>query len=229
VVERELQSSRDELARLSARILRAQEDERRRISLELHDSVGQSLGALKYLLERFVALSEKPAPGDAERALDAAISQLQRAIRDTRSVAMSLRPSLLDDMGAASAIRWLCRWFKETYVDIHMMQECDIDDASVPQHIAAPMFRIAQEALTNIAKHSCARNALVSLRRSNNTVAIEVRDDGVGFDTDRADSSSQRLGIVGMRERAALSGGRFYLTSEPDIGTQIMAEWEVLH
>ena len=131
VAERELQSSRDELAHLSAQLLHAQEDERRRIALNLHDSVGQSLGALKYLLERVVALSQKPAPGDAEKALDAAIRQLQRAIHDTRSMSMSLRPSLLDDMGAPSAIRWLCGWFKErtsisrsTNIAISMTRAC---------------------------------------------------------------------------------------------------------
>jgi signal transduction histidine kinase len=229
VAERDLQSSRDALAQLSAQLLRAQEDERRRIALDLHDSVGQSLGALKYLLERFVALRHKPAPDDAEKALDAAICQLQRAIHDTRSISMSLRPSLLDDMGAASAIRWLCGWFRETYLDIQVTQDCDIDDTSVPQHIAAPLFRIAQEALSNVAKHSYARNALVTLRRFDNTVAIEVRDDGVGFDVATVTRRRPRLGILGMRERATLTGGRFYLMSEPDIGTQIVAEWDVLH
>jgi signal transduction histidine kinase len=229
LAEQELQTSRDALAHLSSQLLCAQEDERRRIALELHDSVGQSLGALKYLLERFVALSQRLAPADAEKALDAAISQLQRAIHDTRTISMSLRPSLLDDMGGASAIRWLCGWFRETYADIQVVQNCDIDDASVPQHIAAPMFRIAQEALSNVAKHSYARKAEVVLRRVDNTVVIEIRDDGVGFDVATVTRLRPRLGIVGMRERAALTGGRFYLMSEPDVGTQIMAEWDVLH
>ncbi len=90
------------------------------------------------------------------------------------------------------------------------------------------MFRIAQEALSNVAKHSYARNVLVTLR-VDNTIAIEVRDNGVGFDVATISRRRPRLGLVGMRERATLTGGRFYLMSEPDIGTQIMAEWDVPH
>ncbi len=113
VAERELQSSRTSSPTCPPNFfMRRKKTNDGDIALNLHDSVGQSLGALKYLLERVVALSQKPAPGDAEKALDTAIRQLQRAIHDTRSMSMSLRPSLLDDMGAPSAIRWLCGWFQ---------------------------------------------------------------------------------------------------------------------
>ena len=91
------------------------------------------------------------------------------------------------------------------------------------------MFRIAQEALSNVAKHSYARNVLVTLRRFDNTIAIEVRDNGVGFDVATISRRRPRLGLVGMRERATLTGGRFYLMSEPDIGTQIIGQWDVPH
>jgi signal transduction histidine kinase len=228
IAEQQVQASRDELQRLSARLLKTQEAERRRIALELHDSVGQSLGALKYSLERYIALSGNPELGNAEQALDSAVKQLQTAIEDTRSIAMSLRPSLLDDMGAVSAIRWLCRRFAETYVDIHVIADCNLGDQDVPERLVTTVFRIVQEALSNVAKHSQARSVMVALRRYTRTLALEVRDDGVGFDTRSCDlPSGQCLGIVGMRERAALTGGKFALISGPSVSTRVRVEWEV--
>ena len=227
IAERELQASRDELARLSGQLLNTQESERRRIALELHDSVGQSLGALKYSLERYVAIKGHPELGDADKVLVSTIKQLQRAISDTRSISMSLRPSLLDDMGAVSAVKWLCRWFVETYVDIHVIADCQVTDGQIPERLAAPVFRIIQEALSNVAKHASARNVLVLLRRSGSKLALEVRDDGVGFDMENDDKPGQRLGIIGMRERATMTGGTFSVVSGADVSTQVRAEWEL--
>lgn len=227
VAERELQESRDELARLSQQLIDTQEGERRRIALELHDSLGQSLGALKYSLERYIAVNANPALGDADRVLDAAIKQLQRAIHDARSISMSLRPSLLDDMGAVSAVRWLCRWFGETYVDIHVINDCRLTDSEIPERLAAPIFRIIQEALNNVAKHASARNVLVMLRRTGTGLSLEVRDDGVGFDPEARGPAEQRLGLIGMRERATMTGGKFMLLSGPDVSTQVRVDWEL--
>jgi signal transduction histidine kinase len=224
IVEQELQTSRDELARLSEQLLKSQESERRRIALELHDSIGQSLGALKYSLERVIAIRNEPELGDAGEALDAAVRQLQCAINDTRSISMNLRPSLLDDMGAASAVKWFCRQVDQTFIDIDVITECSAKDADVPERLAAPIFRIVQEALNNVVKHAAARHALVSLSRRGTALTVEIRDDGVGFDAE-AKSNVQRLGIVGMRERVAMTGGSFAVESGTGIGTRIRATW----
>jgi signal transduction histidine kinase len=228
VAEQKLEESRNELAQLSARLLDAQECERRRIALELHDSIGQSLGALKYSLERFVVVRRDPSLGDKERVLQSCIEQLQRAIHDTRSISMSLRPSLLDDMGAVSSVQWLCRWFGETYDGIHTHLECRVKDADIPEPLGTPIFRIVQEALNNVAKHAQARNVLVTLRRVDRTLCVEVLDDGVGFDASMPGRDTEpRLGIVGMRERATMSGGSFQIASGSDVSTTVRAAWEL--
>ena len=224
VIERELQRSRDELARLSEQLLKSQESERRRIAIELHDSIGQSLGALKYSLERVIAIRNEPRLGDVGEALEAAVRQLQCAINDTRSISMNLRPSLLDDMGAASAIKWLCRQVNQTFINIDVITECTAKDSDVPERLAAPVFRIVQEALNNVVKHATARHALVSLSRLGTALTLEIRDDGIGFDAE-AKSNVQRLGIVGMRERATMTGGTFSVVTGTGIGTTIRASW----
>jgi signal transduction histidine kinase len=227
--ELDLISSRDELARLSERLLDAQESERRRIALELHDSIGQSLGALKYSLERYVAIHKDPERSDSDEILADMVTQLQRAINDTRSISMSLRPSLLDDMGAVSAVSWLCRSFSETYVDHSITLDCPTADAEIPERLAAPVFRVIQEALNNAVKHADAHSVSVRLRRRGSRLALEVRDDGVGFDMERAKQPTARgLGLLGMRERVTMTGGKFSLLSRPSAGTRVLAEWPIV-
>jgi signal transduction histidine kinase len=224
--EQHLRQSRDQLARLSEELIHAQEKERHRTALELHDTVGQALGAVKYTLERFIAIKKDPALGDAEVVLAALVLQLQQAITSTRSLSMSLRPSLLDDMGAASALRWFCRSFAETHSDLDLLIEIPVADSDVPSELAVPVFRIAQEALTNVAKHAAARVALIALRRSSGGLVLEVRDDGTGFDPNFDEwSGSPRLGIAGMRERSSASGGVFTIVAGPEAGTQVRVEW----
>jgi signal transduction histidine kinase len=227
-VEQELHASRDELARLSERLLNSQECERRRIAIELHDSLGQSLGALKYSLERYFAVNERPELADPKEVLKSTVAQLQRAINQMRSIAMSLRPSVLDDMGAVSAVRWLARWFCETYVDIDIVVDCQLTDAQIPKHLGAPVFRIVQESLNNVAMHGPARNVLVRLNRLGSRIVLEVRDDSAGFDM-QSDAGRRvpHMGIIGIRERVTITGGKFSMRSGPDVGTFIQAEWEL--
>lgn len=228
--ERQLQRSRDELALLSEQLMRTQESERRRIALELHDSVGQSLGAAKYSLERAAELTRNATLGNAEEAIEASVVAVQRAIDEARSIAMALRPSLLDDMGVVSALSWFCREFGETYVDLAVIVDCPVRDEDVPARLATPVFRIVQEALNNIVKHAHAKNALVHLGTSpdRRKLLLEIRDDGVGFSVrDVKPNGSSGLGIIGMRERATITGGKFTLVSGEDISTQVRVEWEL--
>jgi signal transduction histidine kinase len=226
VAENEVQLSRDELARLSEQLMQTQETERRRIAIELHDAVGSSLGAVKYSLERASEMTRFPELGDPAEVLAQSIERVQHAIDEARSIAMNLRPSLLDDMGVVSAVNWYCRQFGETYVDLHIIADCQITDAEVPERLATPIFRIVQEALNNVVKHARARNALVFLGGAGQKLVLEVRDDGVGFDksSTRAGGSTG-LGIVGMRERASITGGKFSLISGEDVSTRVRVEW----
>jgi signal transduction histidine kinase/PAS domain-containing protein len=227
--EFELQSSRDELAVLSQQLIDAQEDERRRISRELHDSLGQSLGAIKYSLERVMAMHENADFGDPAKEIVGIISSLGVAITETRSLAVSLRPPVLDDLGAASAITWLCQHFSDTYSDVAFHIEIDAENHEIPDSLSTAVYRIVQEALNNVVKHAGAETVMVALRLSGNELSLEVLDDGVGFNNS-ADATGNfkrlgRIGRLGMRERAINSSGTLEIKSWPGEGTRVTAKW----
>src|SRR5688572_14659507 len=157
------------------------EAERKRIAHELHDSVGQSLSAVKYTLERAIALLRQSRLDDPEPLLLRAVDTVQHTINELRLIAMNLRPAVLDDLGAASAVAWFCREFSETYPDINTSLELRVSDADVPGRLGTAVFRSLQELLNNVAKHSKARTACVSLHRRADTLTLEVADDGIGL------------------------------------------------
>ncbi len=228
-VERELQVSRDELAELTEQLINSQEDERQRLSRELHDSLGQSLGAIKYSLERVAALLNNTDQGDPAQEITAIIDSIGRAIQETRSIAVSLRPPVLDDIGTASAIGWLCQNFAATYSDICFHFEIGVADSDIPKELATPAYRITQEALNNIVKHSGAAKVDFAARLSDDVLRIEVVDDGVGFDN-RPDATGNfeslgKIGRLGMRERALNSNGVLNIESRRGDGTRVTVEW----
>lgn len=227
--EVQLQSSRDELADLSEQLINAQEDERRRLSRELHDSLGQSLGAIKYSLERVAAMHQNPTHGDPADEIAEIINSVGRAIRETRSMAMSLRPPVLDDIGTAAAIGWLCQHFAETFTDIAFHIEIDVPNSEIPDALSTPIYRIVQEALNNVVKHASAEAVMVSLRLVESTLTLEVLDDGIGFETHPGDTgtfqSLGKIGRLGMRERALNSNGKLTVESWPDEGTKVTGKW----
>ena len=229
IAEEKLQTSRDELAVLSEQLLNTQEEERRRISRELHDSLGQSLGAIKYSLERVSAMQDDPAHGNAGEEVGAIIETVTRTIRDTRSMAMTLRPPILDDMGAVSAVGWLCQHFSNTYDDIEFRTEFSVADEDVPAKLATPIYRIVQEALNNVVKHSSADSVLIAMRADDGVLKLQVLDDGIGFDSHPSATGQLRrlghFGRLGMRERAVNSNGSLNIRSRPWEGTAVLAEW----
>jgi signal transduction histidine kinase len=227
--EAALVTSRNELALLSGQLMTAQEDERRRISQELHDAVGQSLSAIKYSVERAVEMIGQPLLGDPRLLLQTTVDRVKQTIDDMRSIAMNLRPSMLDDLGAVSAVRWLCREYADVYPDIDVEASLDLADGDVPAKLGTPVFRIVQEALNNVARHAKARRVVVSLRRVAEALVLRVVDDGVGF----TEGGDGRLplhghGLRGMRERAEMSGGEFRLTSAAARGATVHVEWLLL-
>jgi PAS domain S-box-containing protein len=229
-LERRVAERTSEVQRMSSRLLRAQEEERRLIALELHDGIGQILGAIKFRVE--TALEEgsgdRPSPGASS--LVPIIRMLQEAVEDVRRIQRNLRPSVLDDLGILATISWFCREFQDTYERIRVERDMDVQEGDLPESLKIVIFRILQEALNNIAKHSKASLVKLSLRRKSGQIEFMVQDNGRGFDL-AATLANTRLdrgvGLDGMRERAMLSGGRLSIESQPGVGTSIRAAWKL--
>lgn len=205
------------------------EAERKRIAHELHDSVGQSLSAVKYTLERAIALLRQSRLDDPEPLLLRAVDTVQLTINELRVVAMNLRPAVLDDRGGASAVAWFCREFAETYPDIDISLELRVSDADVPERVGTAVLRSLQELLNNVAKHSKARTTCVSLHRRADTLTLEVADDGMGLPAPIDDLVFRYgRGLRNLHERAQMTGGQLRLSSRPSAGTVARIEWQLL-
>jgi PAS domain S-box-containing protein len=217
-LEKELRDSEQRLRYLSQRILAAQEEERKLIAHELHDGLGAALTNIKYSLEK--RLEEYP---DEREALKQTVSMVQAAIKDTSRISRSLRPSILDDMGVIPAIRWFCRGFQEANAGIKVEIGLEAAEEEVPEPLKLVIYRILQEALNNVAKHSGAQSVTITLRKIEGDIELAIRDDGVGFDPLEAGETG--MGLTSMRERAQFSGGCFSVQSQAGAGTAIRAVW----
>jgi signal transduction histidine kinase len=224
--QQELRASRNNLALLSEQLIQAQELERRRIALELHDSVGQSLSAIKYTLERAIIMVQRGNLGSPESPLALAVQQIHETADGIRRISMNLRPPILDSLGAASAASWFCREFGEIYSTLNVKPQITVQDQEIPQRIATHLFRCMQELLNNVAKHARARNVWIVLKRDESTLSLAVRDDGIGLpDRPRDPSRLHGSGIRNLRERAEITGGEFWLTAGRDGGTSARIAW----
>lgn len=225
--EMALRASSNELALLSEQLMNAQENERKRIARELHDTVGQALSAIKYGLERAEVLVRQGRFNDSRPALVRAVSDVQSTIDEIRSIAMNLRPSLLDDLGAVSAVTWFCREFIESFPFIELSARINLDDGDIPQRLSTAVFRSVQELLNNVARHAQAHQVRVTLEGQGNLLVLEVSDDGIGFDpNDAVVSLRHGHGIRNVRERAEMTGGHFTV-APPSSGSGTLAriEW----
>lgn len=224
--EQALRRSRNELAILSRRQIADQELERKRIARELHDSVGQQLSAVKYSLER-VELAQRTA--QSQQLVRRAITSLQDVLEELRGIAMNLRPAVLDDLGAASAISWFCREFTQSYPALELQEAVSVSDADVPERLGTTVFRSVQELLNNVAKHAQAHKVVVSLSRTADQLVLEVSDDGVGVGAELPPAALRSgRGIHNLRERAEMTGGQFRLSAgEAGLGSCARIEWRL--
>ena len=221
-----LRNSSSELELLSQQLIKAQESERRRISQELHDSVGQTLSAIKYSLERAAELHRQARHTDTQPLLMRTIERVQETITDIRSIAMNLRPSVLDDLGVASALGWLCREFSETYTRLDVRSHITASDDEIPQRLAITIFRCAQELLNNVAKHAKARRVTVVLVREAGSVTLMVCDDGIGMPSaDSSGSFGTGHGVRNLRERTQMTGGKLTWSENEGGGTRARVDW----
>ncbi len=215
---RELAESRHQLEQLSSRLVDAQEEERRSISRELHDEVGQSLGALLVDLGRLS--SNLPADGaEIRERIDHMKSLTERTVGTVRDIALLLRPSMLDDLGLVAALEWQGREISRRSPMEVAVESANVSD-DLPDEYKICVYRLVQEALNNAVRHSHARNAKVRVAGGANGIEIEVKDDGQGFDTGRA----RGLGILGMEERVKRLGGSLAVKSVQGQGTTVKAE-----
>jgi PAS domain S-box-containing protein len=230
--EEALKQSEEQLRFLSARLLEAQEEERKRIAGELHDSIGQSLAAIKFNVENVLEETGKNLNGRIVNSLQQIIPLVQNSIEEVRRIYTGLRPSMLDDLGIIATIGWFCRDFQKTYESICIKQQMGIEEGGIPEPLKIVIFRIVQEALNNIAKHSGAELVDLCLERKDGRIELAIEDNGAGFDVDSAlvkGSYDKGLGIAGMKERTELSGGTFCIESVIGEGSTIHAVWPMQH
>ena len=201
-----------ELKELSARLVSAQEEERRLISRELHDEVGQSLTALS--MEAAAAASMAPASDELRVRLESMKRLAENSVNSVRNMALLLRPSMLDDLGLIPALEWQAREVaKRTGMKVRVVAS-DIDE-ELPDAQKTCVYRVVQEALNNSARHARAHSVQVQVARSNGNLTLVVQDDGAGFDVQHASG----LGLLGMEERVQRAGGQFRVESHPGKGT----------
>ena len=216
---KQIEETEVSLRRLSRRLVQTQEVERKSLSRELHDEVGQTLTALGIEIANMEKL--RNADGDAYRAHMAEAKRLNAdAMRAIRDLAMGLRPSMLDDLGLEPALEWQGREFsRHTGVPATVQVDGVLDGLSDVQ--CTSIYRVVQEALTNCARHAKAKHVLVTVRAADGHVVLVIQDDGVGFEVARSQGG---LGLVGIRERVEAIDGRLRIASHPGEGTTIRVE-----
>ncbi len=216
----EVRASRESLRMLSNRLVDSQENERRHIARELHDELGQTLTGLKMELETAARLSS-----DVRReTLFDALSQVSELLSQVRSLSQELRPAVLDDLGLMPALLSLIeRYNAQTQIQVDLKQR-GLEDQRFPSNVETTVYRIVQEALTNVARYAEVNKASVRVWADSQLMHVHVEDQGVGFDPEAALAAGASSGLVGMRERALLLGGQLELESAPGNGTRITAE-----
>jgi len=227
----ELQHEEELRRHLLERLIAVQEDERKRIALELHDQTGQLLTSLIMALG---AVGEAESLSQVRTYLPDLREIVAQVLREIHDLALELRPSVLDDLGLLPALRNLHKGFEDRFHVPVDLQVLGLDGERLPAKVETALYRIVQEALTNVARHAAAEHVSVLLERRRASVKLIVEDDGRGFDVAgaggvplrfaQAQDSPERLGLYGMRERASLLGGTLTIESSPGTGTAIFVE-----
>jgi PAS domain S-box-containing protein len=219
-VEIELRESEEQVRLFASQCLTAQETERRRIAAELHDSTAASLAAVRFRIEKTREDVKKGL--DVTESLQDLSSNVAQSLAEVRRIMTDLRPSVLDDLGILPALNWFCREYQKTYAHISVEKQMGIEEQEVPDSLRTPIFRIAQEAMNNVAKHSLASLVKLAIQKEGEKILLSIQDNGVGFDPGTA---SKGMGLSSIRERAQLSGGAFELQSGMGKGTTIRVSW----
>jgi len=208
-----------ELRKLSQRIIEAQEEERQRVARELHDQSGQSLTTM---LVRLRLLERSEDAAQARLHVQELRKLTAQALEEIRRIALELRPKILEDLGLCEALAWRADELNASAAVRASLQTSGMDHR-LSRELELALYRVAQEALTNIARHAQAKTAQVSLRQVAGQVTLSIVDDGAGFDAEAVLAHPSGLGLAGMRERLALVGGSLQVQSTPGQGTVLIA------
>ncbi len=221
--EEQLQTTVDQLRSLSRRLEVVREEERRRIARELHDQLGVALTCLKFDLRQ---LSQSMSMVDKHSVrvhlqdkIHSMVGPIDNTIGLVQRIVTELRPGVLDDLGLVAALEWLVRDFQQR-TGIASAFSTSLEDIEVGREVATAVFRICQEALTNVARHARATEVMISLEQTSRRLLLEVKDNGQGIPAEKV-ADAQSLGLLGMRERAGQVGGRLIITSRPGEGATL--------
>ena len=223
----ELAKRENQLQRLVGKLIMTQEEERRRIAYDVHDGLAQTAAAAHQHLQAFARHNPPGSDGGREE-LDETLELVREVVGEARRVIYDARPTVLDDYGLAAAVRLQVETLRSEGLEVHF--EEGLGEGRLPPEVETTLFRVAQEALTNVRKHARASVVHVVLDRPGTGVRLQVTDDGRGFvpeESPKTNGPGERVGLSGMRERLALLGGRFELMSEPGTGTTLKAEVEL--
>jgi PAS domain S-box-containing protein len=220
----DLAERENRLQDLIRKLITAQEEERRKVSYEVHDGLAQTAAGAHQLLQAF----SRRHPPDSEQGrkdLDRVVQLVQQTVGEARYVIADLRPTALDDLGLGAAVRLQVEKISEEGCEVDYEEALGND--RLPTEVETALFRVTQEALTNVRKHAPSARVKIALRKSTNGVQLQVRDWGPGFDPEKATDGGgpgERLGLSSMRERVALLGGNLEVRSKPGEGTEVVAE-----
>lgn len=227
-VEASLLRSEEELRLLSSRLLTAQEEERKRVAMELHDSIGGSLTGIKFCVEHAISQIEQASKGAVSDRLRAVVPMVQSTVEELRRIHTGIWPSVLQDLGIVTAVDYLCRQIQNAHPDIVITKRIDVREGEVADQLKIVIYRLIQEGLNNALKHSGANELRLSLERRAGALELLIEDNGAGFDVESAFTcakSRRGVGLSSMRERARLSHGVCEIRSRKGEGTSIRAVW----
>ncbi len=228
LVEGALKRSEKTLKQISSRRLDAFEEERKRISLELHDGLAQTMGAIKIWAESAQMHYNKNNEVKIAESMDKVVSLVQIAIEELRRISRNLHPVTLENLGLKAAIDWLCEEFEQLDRSINITRQIDEIGNEVLDSLKIAIFRVTQEALNNVFKHSKANLVRISLQKEEREIKLIIEDDGSGFNLDSQNLDKKDgigLGVISMEERTNLSGGIFTIESQILKGTTVKAVW----
>jgi len=211
---------------LSCQLIDAQEMARKKIAADLHDSIGQIMSAVKYQVEALMETSIATQPSSHEQ-MSSIVTNLQYAMEEVRKITQVLRPSTLDDLGLLITIDWFCREFRALYSGCQIDKELAVDESAISEARKIAIYRIIQEAMSNIAKHAKATAIQLQLCQQKDSLHLRILDNGQGFDVARLSRAPcyRGFGLRSMRERVEATGGTFMIESHAGEGTTVQAHW----
>jgi len=222
-----LRDSEKQLRVLSCQLIDSQEIERKRIAAELHDGLGQLMGAIKYKVEEIIVATANGSRSLHTDQLEKVVNDISGAMDEVRNIAMDLRPSTLDDLGVLLTLEWFCREFQNTYSGIKIEKRTAIEESSISENRKLVIYRIVQEAMNNVVKYANATVIGLELTERLGGVHLCISDNGQGFDISLVprESCAHGFGLRSMRERAEISGGVFSIESAVGEGSSIQVFW----